>query len=654
MRDLTKSLLSFSWAFSLFGTRQAMRAADPRTWLGGGGGGGGGAQPPPMPREIQSVTDSLVDQLGDQLRRTFEAGDQVQRQIVDTFFAFLGPFADLGGAAVPGSGALAGGATAARGRARRPAIFDASTSAGEQVLISYTRGRGRFSDDRRYIALTNTIYELDGRENGVHNGVWQALFSTPEELFARPSEPTGPMNQPVGPVDRVAVTANTIARWTHADGSRIDSVGPAASHLVPLADGSLLFLVITAQIVTQGTGRYRGARGLTQSLGATHVPRGTNLFTSPDPTFPALTFDTFKIRGVGEDRRARPPSVGGGGASYGGGQAPGGGGTRTGGGTRPGGSAGGGTRPRGSAEGGGDGEAILAECHPTGRRQDSRFVDVLGSKMHLLDVGVGEPVVMLHGNPTWSYLWRNVIPGVAGGARVIVPDLIGMGASDKPDIRYGFEEQARYLEALMDTLDTGPLTLVLHDWGVILGLDWARRHAERVRGIALMEALVRPYRSWDDFPAPLRDTFRSFRKPNEGYELVVAKNMFVEQLLPGSMLRKLSAAEMDCYRAPFRDPLHRRVIWRFANDLPIGGDPPGAARAVDAYAEWIRQTPVPKLLMTAEPGAITTQADAEWMRRHFQNLDVVPLGPGIHYHQEDHPQEIGRAVAQWHARVTGS
>jgi haloalkane dehalogenase len=355
-----------------------------------------------------------------------------------------------------------------------------------------------------------------------------------------------------------------------------------------------------------------------------------NLFTSPDPTFPALTLDTFKILLPDEDQRARPPSAG----------SPG-------------------DRPGESSGGGGDAASILASCHPTGDRRDSRFVEVHGSRMHYLDVGVGQPVVLLHGNPTWAYLWRDVLPPIARGARCIVPDLIGMGASDKPDIEYGYADQARYLEGFFDALDRqgglqGPLTLVLHDWGVIVGLDWARRHEERVRGLVLMEAMVRPYESWDDFPEPLRETFQGFRTPTVGYDLIVSQNVFVEQLLPASMLRELSPAEMECYRAPFRDPLHRRVIWRFANDLPIAGEPADSARRVEEYSAWLRRTPIPKLLLTAEPGAITTAADVAWMESHFENLETVPLGPGIHFHQEDHPEEIGRAVATWHERVAGS
>jgi hypothetical protein len=263
MRDLTKSLFSFSWALSLFGARQAGNLIDPRTWLGREGGSPGDGSP----RQIGSVTDSLVDQLGEPLRQTFEAGDRVQRQIVDTFFSFLGPLVEPGGGGGGAPGASAPPWATPGADSAVATIFGAASTAGEKVLISYTRGRGRFSEDRRFIALRNTLYQLDGRADGEHHGVWQALFSGPEELFARPGQPTGPMNEPVGPVQKWPVTANTIARWIHADGSRIDSVGPAASHLVPLVDGSLLFLVITAQIVTQGTGRFRGARGLTQSLG---------------------------------------------------------------------------------------------------------------------------------------------------------------------------------------------------------------------------------------------------------------------------------------------------------------------------------------------------------------------------------------------------
>jgi choline dehydrogenase len=277
MREFTKNLFSFSWALSLFGLKQAGALLNPQQALKGS---------PDAAKAFDSVTGSVVDQFGKTLRQTFDAGDKLSGEIVDLVFGVLG--------VRPGqaAGQAAGGSCAPAG----PAIFNARSPACETVLITYTRGRGEFSQDRQFIALNNQLYNLDGTENGKHEGVWQALFSSPAALLARPAPPTGPLNEPVGPVESWPVSANTIAKWTHADGSSISSVGPAASHLIPLSDGSFLFLVITAQIITQGTGRFAGARGLTQSLGATFVPAGINLFSPQGPSsFEALTLDTFKF-----------------------------------------------------------------------------------------------------------------------------------------------------------------------------------------------------------------------------------------------------------------------------------------------------------------------------------------------------------------------
>jgi|GEM_PF-409446 len=480
-----------------------------------------------------------------------------------------------------------------------PAMAGAHSAADEEVVVVYTRGQGTFSPDKRFIALNHDLFDVHGRKVGKHEGVWEALFSDPRELLSQPAPPTGPMNQPVGPVPASPVAANTKAIWAFDDGSSIESVGPAASHLVPLADGSFLFLVSTGQVITGGTGRWEGAYGLTQSLGATHVPAGVDLFSGDVTTFPATTFDTFKIKIA---------KGGPGGAS------------------------------------GPDKRLDPASC-VTGI--ESHFAEVKGSKMHYLDIGEGHPVIFLHGNPTWSYLWRNILPTVAENARCLAPDLIGMGLSDKPDINYGFADQVEYLSAWIDKLELDDFTLVLHDWGCIVGFYYAMKNEEKVRKLAFMEAMYKPYAKWADFPEPLRKTFKMFRTPDIGYENIVVNNMFIEQLLPGSMLRKLSPTEMDCYRAPFADPASRKVIWRFAQDLPIGGRPKEVAKATSEYAKWLIQTELPKLLLYAEPGAINTQADVEWMESNLKNLETVSLGKGIHFHQEDQPEAIAQALARW-------
>ena len=280
-------------------------------------------------------------------------------------------------------------------------------------------------------------------------------------------------------------------------------------------------------------------------------------------------------------------------------------------------------------------------------------VEVHGSRMSYVEEGEGAPVLFLHGNPTSSYLWRNVIPHVSGGARCIAPDLIGMGRSDKPDIEYRFFDHARYLDGFIEALGLGDVVLVLHDWGSGLGFHWARRHADRVRGLALMEAILAPVPSWDVFPDGAREMFQAFRTPEVGWDLICKQNVFVEQALPGSVVRKLSDEEMDAYRAPFPDEASRKPVWRWPNEIPIEGEPADVAEAVGAYNAWLQETEVPKLLFAATPGALITAPVVEWARSALPNLEVVDLGEGIHFVQEDHPEKIGRGIARWLAELGG-
>jgi len=605
MRDFTKNLFSFSWAMSLFGLKQLGNVINPQETLRGA---------PGAAKSFDSVTDAVVDQFGRNLRQTFEVGDKIQGQIVDLMFGFLGlaPGAAAGTGTGAGSSPWGGVQTALQ-----PAIFNARSTAGEEVLITYTRGRGQFSDDKRFIALTNPIYNLDGTENGLHEGVWQAMFKSPGELLARPAPPPGTMFEPVGPVPAWPISANTIAKWTHADGSAISSVGPAASHLIPLADGSFLFLVITGQIITEGTGRFAGARGLTQSLGATHVAANTNLFSPQGPTtFAATTFDTFKFVLPGRAYSSRAT----------------------------------GSSPF-ETKAAGRSESEPAACAVTADPGASRFVEVLGSRMHYVDTGSGEPILFLHGNPTWSYLWRKVLPHVAPTARCIAPDLIGMGLSDKPPIRYTYLEHVKYLEGFIAALGLERYTLVLHDWGCILGFYVAMRQEKRVRGLAFMEAMLAPYAGWSAFPRDIAAQFKLFRTPGVGERLIVEENLFVDRLLPASTLAKLGDEEMACYRRPFLAPESRRVILTFANQLPVGGKPAEVAKATGEYAAWLKRTQVPKLFLWSDPGLITREKDVDWARRNFKNLKTSFLGPGLHFSQEEHPVEIGQEVARWHEEI---
>lgn len=278
-------------------------------------------------------------------------------------------------------------------------------------------------------------------------------------------------------------------------------------------------------------------------------------------------------------------------------------------------------------------------------------IAVLDTRMTYGESGAGPPVVFLHGNPTSSYLWRNVIPSVAPVARCLAPDLVGMGRSGKnPAGAYTFADHARYLDAWFDAvLPNERVVLVVHDWGGALGFHWARRHADRVRGIAYMETIVAPIESWDDWPANARNIFQAIRSP-AGEKIILEKNVFIEGILPGSILRKLSPAEHDAYRAPFREPGEgRRPMLTWPRQIPIAGEPKDVVEIAAAYQAWLAASPVPKLFVNAEPGSILVGKQREACRRWPNQTEVTVKGS--HFIQEDSPGEIGRAVADFVRRL---
>jgi haloalkane dehalogenase len=283
-------------------------------------------------------------------------------------------------------------------------------------------------------------------------------------------------------------------------------------------------------------------------------------------------------------------------------------------------------------------------------QRSMKYVDVLGSKMAYVDEGeskVGEPVVLLlHGNPTSSYLWRNVILHLTPRARCVAPDLIGFGYSDKPDIAYRVEDHARYLQAFIEALELKDVVLVLHDWGSALGLDWARRHSGRVRGLALMEFLA-PVASWLDLDANAYDLLKAFRNPDTGRSLLIEQNAFIEKGLPGGVIRPLSDEEMNEYRRPFVTPKSREPIYRFPNEVPIAGTPADVYAMATAYHDWLLETPTPKIFFHATPGVFISSARAGFYSKHLKSCHVVDLGQGLHFLQEDHADTIGKAIAAW-------
>ena len=276
----------------------------------------------------------------------------------------------------------------------------------------------------------------------------------------------------------------------------------------------------------------------------------------------------------------------------------------------------------------------------------SNYVEVKGSRMHYVDEGSGDPILLLHGNPPSSYLWRNVIPHLTTHGRCIAPDLIGMGKSDKPDIGYRFFDHAEYLDGFIEALGLTNITLVIHDWGSGLGFHYAHRHPENIKGIAFMEALVMPTPNWEVMGEG-GEIFKAFRTPEVGYDLLVNQNMFIEQILPGGIMRQLTDAEMNVYREPFLDPAARKPIHQWPSEIPIAGEPADVHTAVAAYNQWLQETDLPKLLIYASPGAILTELGVGWCKQFLPNLETVDIGEGTHYLQEDHPDAIGQAIAAW-------
>ena len=281
---------------------------------------------------------------------------------------------------------------------------------------------------------------------------------------------------------------------------------------------------------------------------------------------------------------------------------------------------------------------------------------VLDSTMAYREAGrAGAPIALfLHGNPTSSYIWRNIIPLVAPVAHCLAPDLIGFGQSGKPDIAYRFEDHVRYLDAFIAASGIRRAYLVVQDWGTALAFHLAARRPDFVQGLAFME-FIRPTRSWEEFGRgdAARQLFRKFRTPGEGEQLILEGNAFVERVLPGSILRKLGEDEMAVYRAPFPTPQSRRPTWRFPNELPIAGEPADVYATLERAHAALASSTYPKLLFVGTPGALVSPEYAEGFAASLEACELVSLGAGSHFLQEDHPETIGRATADWIARSEG-
>lgn len=279
-----------------------------------------------------------------------------------------------------------------------------------------------------------------------------------------------------------------------------------------------------------------------------------------------------------------------------------------------------------------------------------QYTTIQGKRMAYIDEGTGDPIVFLHGNPTSSYLWRNVMPHLEGKGRLIAPDLIGMGDSEKLDNSgpnsYTYVEHRKYLFGLLESLGIiSNVTLVIHDWGSGLGFHWAHQNPDSIKGIAFMEAIVAPIPSLDTFPKSSRKIFQAFRSA-AGEQIVLNDNIFVEQVLPGSILRDLTEGEMAEYRRPFLEPGEdRRPTLTWPRQIPIAGEPADVDQIVAAYSHWLSQSDIPKLFINAEPGVLIA-GEVEDLVRSWSSVTEVKV-PGLHFIQEDSPDLIGEAIASW-------
>lgn len=282
----------------------------------------------------------------------------------------------------------------------------------------------------------------------------------------------------------------------------------------------------------------------------------------------------------------------------------------------------------------------------------SHYQEVLASSIHYVDEGDPEAkhtFLLLHGNPTSSYLWRNIIPYVAAHGRAIAPDLIGMGKSGKPDIDYTLEDHIQYIDAFIDKLQLNNIILVIQDWGSGIGFHYARRNPDKVSGIVFLEAIIRPI-EWSDANIIEKLIFKRFRHPKKGYKMIVEKNFFVEKFIPMMAGRKLTKEEMDHYRAPYLKKEDRKPVRVWPTQISIGGDPEFSTKVIRSYYEYNPTTTIPKLMFHVKPGMIIKKQEAEEIKRTWQNLETIFLGKGKHYIQEQYPHEIGAGISDWYQR----
>jgi len=291
---------------------------------------------------------------------------------------------------------------------------------------------------------------------------------------------------------------------------------------------------------------------------------------------------------------------------------------------------------------------------PSTTKYTHEYIDILGSKMAYVDVGEGDPILFLHGQPTSSYLWRNVMPHLEGQGRLIAPDNIGFGKSDQPELDYTFGDQYPYLEAFIKKLGLKNITLVVHDWGSGMGLHYARLHADNIKGIVTMEALMAPLlpaKTWKDYPKHKTGFSKMIRSDDVGRKMVIEDNWFLEVAVPVAIVRPLDKVAHDEYKKPFPTEKSRIQVYQWPKELPINGEPAETVEVISAYNKWLEETEIPWLYLYATPGSQSPPEAAAYWEERAQNIQITYIGNGIHYVQEDQPYAIGRAIHDWYRRI---
>lgn len=291
---------------------------------------------------------------------------------------------------------------------------------------------------------------------------------------------------------------------------------------------------------------------------------------------------------------------------------------------------------------------------PATTKYTHKFVDILGSKMAYIDEGEGDPILFVHGTPMSSYLWRNIMPHVEKQGRVIAPDLIGMGKSDKPDLEYTFDDQYKYFDTFIKKMALKNVTLVVHDWGSGLGLHYAHLNSDNIKGIVTMDSVLAPMlpaKSYDSMPKVMGDYFRMVQGGEEGKKLLRDDNMVVEVEIPAMVVRPLAKEIHDVYREPFKTVESRTPVMQWPLEVPVAGKPATTAKYIAEYNTWLEKTETPWLFFYATPGVMGTPEVADYWAARAQNIETVYIGHGLHFVQEDNPYAIGRAISDWYRRL---